>query len=163
MLDRREIRQNPDAVKEAVRVKGIDLDVDELLHLDAASRKLTHELDQAQAYRKSSSREFAQADEARRAELKAEHAELDTQLRQLREQLAETTQKLQELMLLTPTIPWEGAPVGPDESANVTIRTFGTPAGIRFPGPGPRASCWKSAAGLTSPGPARSPGNAPTR
>ncbi len=132
MLDRREIRQNPDAVKEAVRVKGIDLDVDELLHLDAVSRKLQHELNQAQARRKSSSREFAQADEARRAELRAEHAELDTDLRQLRDQLAETTQKLQGLMLLTPTIPWEGAPVGPDESANVTIRTFGTPPEFDF-------------------------------
>jgi seryl-tRNA synthetase len=132
MLDRREIRQNPDAVKEAVRVKGIDLDVDELLHLDAVSRKLQHELNQAQARRKSSSKEFAQADEARRAELRAEHAELDTDLRQLRDQLAETTQKLQGLMLLTPTIPWTGAPVGPDESANVTIRTFGTPPEFDF-------------------------------
>ena len=132
MLDRREIRQNPDAVKEAVRVKGIDLDVDELLHLDAVARKLQHELDQAQARRKSSSKEFAQADEARRAQLRAEHAELETHLRQLREQLAETTERLQGLMLLTPTIPWEGAPVGPDESANVTIRTFGTPPEFDF-------------------------------
>ena len=132
MLDRREIRENPDAVKDAVRAKGIDLDVDEILHLDAASRKLQHELNQAQARRKSSSKEFAQADEARRAELRAEHAELETHLRALREQLAETTEKLQALMLLTPTIPWEGAPVGPDESANVTIRTFGTPPEFDF-------------------------------
>jgi seryl-tRNA synthetase len=132
MLDRREIRQNPDAVKDAVRAKGIDLDVDELLHLDAVSRKLQHELDQAQARRKSSSKEFAQADEARRAELKAEHAELETHLRALRDQLAETTEKLQGLMLLTPTIPWRGAPVGPDESANVTIRTYRTPPEFDF-------------------------------
>ncbi|MGO9187134.1 MAG: serine--tRNA ligase [Streptosporangiaceae bacterium] len=132
MLDRREIRQNPDAVKAAVRAKGIDLDVDEILHLDAASRKLQHELNQAQAHRKSSSREFAQADEARRAELRAEHAELETHLRALREQLAETAEKLQALMLLTPTIPWAGAPVGPDESANVVIRTHGTPPEFDF-------------------------------
>ena len=39
MLDRREIRENPDAVKDAVRKKGIDLDVDELLHLDRATRR----------------------------------------------------------------------------------------------------------------------------
>ena len=132
MLDRREIREHPDAVKDAVRAKGIDLDVDEILHLDAASRKLQHELNQAQARRKSSSKEFARADEARRAELRAEHAELETHLRALREQLAETTEKLQALMLLTPTIPWEGAPVGPDESANVTIRTHRTPPEFDF-------------------------------
>src|SRR5580704_2353316 len=132
MLDRRVIRENPDAVKHAVRVKGIDLDVDELLDLDQASRKLTHELDQAQARRKASSKEFARADEARRAELRAEHAELETQLRELREQLAETSAKLQQLMLLTPTIPWDGAPVGPDDSANVVIRTVGTPPEFGF-------------------------------
>src|SRR5271157_676796 len=132
MLDRREIRQHPDEVKAAVRAKGIDLDVDELVHLDAASRNLQHELDQAQARRRSSSREFAQADEARRAELRAEHAELETQLRALRDQLAATTEKLQGLMLLTPTIPWAGAPVGPDESANVTIRTCRTPPEFDF-------------------------------
>jgi len=126
MLDKRFIRENPDAVKAAVRVKGIDLDVDELLHLDQASRKLQHELDQAQARRKSSAKEYAQADEARRAALKTEHEELDAHLKSLRDQLAETNEKLQDLLLLTPTIPWAGAPVGPDESANVTIRTWGT-------------------------------------
>jgi len=132
MLDKREIRENPDAVKAAVRVKGIDLDVDELLDLDRASRKLQHELDQAQARRKSSAKEFAQADDARRAQLRAEHAELEAQLKALREQLAETTERLNALLLLTPTIPWQGAPVGPDESANVVIRTVGTPPEFGF-------------------------------
>ena len=132
MLDRREIRDDPDAVKAAVRKKGIDLDVDELLDLDRAARKLQHELDQAQARRKSSAKEFAQADDARRAQLRAQHAELEAQLKELREQLAETTEKLNGLMLLTPTIPWEGAPVGPDESANVVIRTVGTPPEFDF-------------------------------
>src|SRR6266478_6356352 len=123
MLDRREIRENPDAVKDAVRNKGIDLDVDELLDLDRAGRKLQHELDQAQARRKNSAKEFAKADDARRAELRAQHAELEAQLKDLREQLAETTEKLHALLLLTPTIPWQGAPVGPDDSANLILRT----------------------------------------
>jgi seryl-tRNA synthetase len=132
MLDRRLIREDPDAVRAAVRVKGIDLDVDELLKLDRESRSLQHELDQAQARRKSSAREFAAADQARRAELRAEHAELETRLRALREQLAETTERLRGLLLLTPMIPWSGAPVGPDESANVVIRTVGTPPEFGF-------------------------------
>ena len=132
MLDRREIRENPDAVRDAVRKKGIDLDVDELLDLDRAVRKLQHELDQAQARRKSSAREFAQADDARRAQLRGEHAELETQLKALRELLAETTEKLNGLLLLVPMIPWDGAPVGPDESANVVIRSVGTPPEFGF-------------------------------
>jgi seryl-tRNA synthetase len=132
MLDRREIRENPDAVKAAVRVKGIDLDVDELLDLDRSVRSLQTDVDRAQARRKSSSKEFAKADDARRAELRAEHAELEIQLKALREQLAEATEKLQGLLLLTPTIPWEGAPVGPDDSANTIVRTVGTPPEFGF-------------------------------
>src|ERR1700733_1941882 len=132
MLDRRFIRENPDAVKDAVRVKGLDLDVDELLHLDVQTRKLQGELDQAQARRKSSAKEFAKADEARREQLREESAELDEYLRSLREQLAEASTRLDALLLLTPTIPWQGTPVGPDESANVVIRTHGKPPEFDF-------------------------------
>jgi seryl-tRNA synthetase len=124
MLDRRFIRSNPDAVKQAVRAKGLDLDVDELLEVDQRVRKLTTELDEAQAQRKSSAKEFAKADENRRAELRGQHKELESRLSQLREELSEASAQLQELLLRTPTIPWEGAPIG-DESANVTIRSWG--------------------------------------
>src|ERR1700759_3705696 len=124
MLDRRFIRSNPDAVKQAVRVKGLDLDVDELLAVDHRVRKLTTELDEAQAQRKSSAKEFARADEARRAELRAQHQELETRLSQLREELGEASAQLQQLLLHTPSNPGEGAPVGA-EPANTTIRTGG--------------------------------------
>src|ERR1700684_1504887 len=133
MLDKRFIREHPDQVKAAVRVKGINLDVDQLLDLDRESRRLQTELDHAQALRKSSSKEYARADEGRRAELKIEHEKLEAHRKSLREQLAETSEALNALMLLTPTIPWPGAPVGPDESANVTIRSVGQPPEFGFP------------------------------
>jgi seryl-tRNA synthetase len=132
MLDRRFIRENPDAVKEAVRVKGLSLDVDELLSLDVLTRGLQGELDQAQARRKASAKEFPKADEARREQLRKESKELDEQLQSLREHLAEASARLDALLLLTPTIPWPGTPVGPDESANVVIRTHGEPPKFEF-------------------------------
>jgi len=94
MLDKRFIREHPDEVKAAVRVKGINLDVDELLSLDQASRSLQHEVDQAQARRKSTAKEYARADDARRAQLKADNDALDVRLKALRDQLAETNDKL---------------------------------------------------------------------
>src|ERR1700729_3246141 len=125
MLDRRFIRDNPEAVKAAVRVKGIDLDVDELLSLDQSSRELQREVDEAQTRRKAFAKEFARADEATRVTLRAEHDEQDLHLKEVRESLAEVNEKLQALLLLTPMIPWTGTPVGRDDSANVTIRTWG--------------------------------------
>jgi len=132
MLDKRFIRENPDAVKQAVRDKGLDLDVDELLRLDRENRKLQGEVDQAQSRRKSFSKEFAKADAARKEELRAESAGADQELKKLREALAATSERLDELMLQTPTIPWDGAPVGPDESANTVLRTWGAPPGFDF-------------------------------
>jgi seryl-tRNA synthetase len=131
MLDRRFIRDNPEAVKAAVRVKGIDLDVDELLRLDQSSRELQRELDEAQTQRKSFAREFAKADEAAREKLRAEHEEQDLHLKSVREQLTDVNERLQALLLRTPMIPWTGAPVG-DESANLTIRTWGEQPAFDF-------------------------------
>ena len=131
MLDRRFIRDNPEAVKAAVRVKGIDLDVDELLRLDQSSRELQRDLDEAQTQRKSFAREFGKADEATREKLRAEHEEQDLHLRSVREQLTDVNERLQALLLLTPMVPWTGAPVG-DESANVTIRTWGEQPAFDF-------------------------------
>ena len=125
MLDRRFIRDNPDAVKEAVRVKGVDLDVDEVLAVDERVRKLQHELDDAQARKRSLSKQFAKAIPAEQEELRTESNNLDDRLKQLRDALDTGNTKLKDLLLLTPTIPWEGAPIGEDESANVRIRTWG--------------------------------------
>ena len=128
MLDKRFIREHPDEVKAAVRVKGINLDVDELLKLDQASRELQHKVDDTQALRKSSAGGAAAASEERRAYLRS----LGDDVKRYRAELAETNEKLTGLLLRTPTIPWDGAPVGPDESANVVIRTVGTPPEFSF-------------------------------
>ncbi|MGH3939525.1 MAG: serine--tRNA ligase [Pseudonocardiaceae bacterium] len=133
MLDKRFIRDNPDAVKEAVRVKGVNLDVDELLALDETTRKLQHELDQGQARKRTLSKGFAKADATQREELRAESNELDAQLKQLRDALDESNTRLNDLLLITPNIPWDQAPIGPDESANVTIKTWGQKPEFDFP------------------------------
>jgi seryl-tRNA synthetase len=132
MLDRRSIRDNPEALREAVRVKGIDLDVDELLSLDQSSRELQRELDEAQTRRKAFAKEFAKADEETRAKLKAEHEEQDQHLKSVRDQLSQVNDDLQALLLRAPMTPWTGSPVGPDDSANVTIKVWGEKPAFDF-------------------------------
>jgi len=132
MLDRRFIRDNPATVREAVRAKGLNLDVDRILALDEQFRSIQHDVDRTQAEKKSLSKRFAAADDAGRVELRAESARLDDVLKERRESLTAVTGELDALMLLTPGIPWSGAPVGPDESSNVTIRTHGKPPQFDF-------------------------------
>ena len=132
MLDRRFIRENPEAVRAAARVKGIDLDVDELLRLDQQTRELQREMDEANTRRKGLAKEFAKSSDERKAELRAESSELDDRIRKLREELAAASDKLGSLLLQVPMIPWTGAPVGPGEESNVVIKTVGTPPHFDF-------------------------------
>ena len=128
MLDKRFIREHPDDVKKAVREKGINLDVDELLDLDRASPQAPARSGQDPGAQEELGRWTRQGERGAQGYLR----NLNDTSRPSREDLAETNEKLQRLMLLTPTIPWAGAPVGPDESANVTIRIFGTPPEFDF-------------------------------
>lgn len=132
MLDRRFIREHPDAVKAAVRVKGVDLDVDDLLHTDQQVRKLQHEVDEAQARRKSFAKQFAGADDETRTRLRAEHEVFDAQLKASKDELGQASTRLNDLLLATPQIPWPGTPVGNDESDNVVIRVWGEQPSFDF-------------------------------
>jgi seryl-tRNA synthetase len=132
MLDRRFIRENPAAVKAAVEVKGIDLDVDELLSVDQQTRDLQREMDEANTRRKSLAKEFGKASEERRQQLRAESGELDERIRKIRDELSDASSRLESLLLLVPMIPWSGTPIGPDEDANVQIKVVGTPPEFDF-------------------------------
>jgi seryl-tRNA synthetase len=132
MLDRKFVRNNVALVKQAVEAKGLDLDVDELVELDVQVRELTAQVNDAQGRRKRFAAEYAKADPETREAMKEQNEAAAPRLRALREQLAAATERLDALMLQTPGIPWEGAPVGPDESANAVLRREGTPPRFDF-------------------------------
>jgi seryl-tRNA synthetase len=132
VLDIRRIREDPDTVKRAVQDKGVDLDVDALLALDAEVRGLKRRSEEAQAERKRMSKEFGRADEQTKTELRERLAANDEQLTSLREELAARQGEFDELMLLTPGIPWEGAPIGHSEAENVVIKHVGEPRSFAF-------------------------------
>ena len=56
MLDIKFIRQNPDAVKKAIRDKNVDLDLDKLLAADERKRHVMTELEQLRAEQNKRSR-----------------------------------------------------------------------------------------------------------
>ena len=119
-------------MKRAVEVKDVDLDVDALLALDAEVRRLKHDSETAQAERKRLSKEFGRADEQTKARLRETLAENDRVLTSLQEQLTARQAEFDELMLLTPGIPWEGAPIGQSEADNVVIKKVGEPRTFDF-------------------------------
>jgi len=125
MLSMDFIRERPDAVAQAIAAKGVDLDLDVLLALDAEVRSAKGEIEALRAERNAISAGFQSAAPADRAALSAKAKAAGARAGELEAALADKEAALKEMMLKLPGIPWEGAPVGPNEDSNVVIRTEG--------------------------------------
>ena len=126
------VRANRETVERAIRDKGVDLDLDELLTLDADVRAAKTGIDKLRAERNAVSAKFKDASPEERAELGRQAKEAGAQASALEAEIAGKDAKLKALMLRMPGIPYEGAPVGPDESFNTVIRTEGQPPKFDF-------------------------------
>ncbi len=119
------VRENPDLVRKAIEEKNVTLDVDALIGLDGEVRSLKSEVDELRRLRNEISAGFKTADPAERPALGAKAKEYGARAGEVEAALAEKEEALKGLMLRLPGIPWEGAPVGPDESFNTVVRQEG--------------------------------------
>src|SRR5690606_16256322 len=119
-------------VERAIETKGVDLDLDALLSLDAEARALKTGIDSERAARNAISARFKDAAPEEKAKLGAEAKAAGARASGLESELAEKEAALKALMLRLPGIPYEGAPVGPDESFNIVVRQEGNPPRFDF-------------------------------
>jgi len=126
------IKANRETVERAIRDKNVDLDLDALLALDAEVRAAKTEIDRLRAERNSVSARFKDATPEQKAELGKQAKEAGARASSLEGELSTKEAELKALMLMLPGIPYEGAPVGPDESFNTVIRTVGEPPKFDF-------------------------------
>jgi len=126
MLSLAFIRENPDAVRQAVAQKNVTLDLDALLALDGEVRALKTRVDGLRAERNAISDGFKNAAPEERPALGAKAKAIGAEIGETEGALDEKQAALDALLLRVPNIPWEGAPVGPDETANVVVRREGT-------------------------------------
>jgi seryl-tRNA synthetase len=120
------VKSNRTDVERAIRDKGVDLDLDSLLAFDSEARALKTEIDRLRAERNAVSARFKDASPEEKAELGRIAKEAGARAGQLESELSGKEAALKALMLRLPGIPFEGAPVGPDESFNTVIRTEGS-------------------------------------
>jgi seryl-tRNA synthetase len=119
------IKANRETVEKAIRDKGVDLDIDALLALDGEVRGAKTEIDRLRAERNAVSARFKDAKPEEKAELGRQAKEAGARASELEGGLSDKEAELKALMLKLPGIPYDGAPVGPDESFNQVIRTEG--------------------------------------
>jgi len=119
------IKANRETVEKAIRDKGVELDLDALLALDAEVRGAKTQIDQLRAERNAVSAKFKDATAKEKAELGRQAKEAGARASEIESGLEAKEAELKALMLKLPGIPYKGAPVGPDESFNTVIRTEG--------------------------------------
>ncbi|MEO7787030.1 MAG: serine--tRNA ligase [Sphingomicrobium sp.] len=125
MLSMDFIKRNRADVERAIRDKGVGIDLDALLALDEAVRSAKTRIDELRAERNAISASFKDAKPNEKAALGARAKEAGAQASAIGAEGAANEAQLKATMLRLPGIPWEGAPVGPDENSNTVIRTEG--------------------------------------
>lgn len=136
MLDLTFIRNHPDIVKEAARLKNNPIDIDALLALDQRVLALQHHVEEIRAQQNHLSKSIQQAAKEQNTVLRntliAEGKQLAEQIKEIEPQLAQLSDERYNLLLLVPNIPDPSAPIGKDEHDNVPMRSWGEPTHLDF-------------------------------
>ncbi len=131
MLDIKWIRENPQALDEALAKRGANPESRNLLALDEARRQHLTRLQEAQERRNAASKEIGRAmasgDKALADKLKAEVAELKGFVQEGEAEERRLDTELRDALARVPNVPLEDVPVGADENDNVEVRKVGKP------------------------------------
>ena len=130
MLDIKFIRENPDAVRNACRLKGFEDYNDQILALDSRVRELKTVTQTKTAEKNKITREIPTA--ADKAPLIARSKELGAQIAADMAELADKEAVLNDLLHRVPQIPAATAPIGKDDSENIEVRRVGSPREFDF-------------------------------
>ena len=126
MLDLKFIRDNPGLVKDAIRVKRINLDLDELLRLDRELSDVRQRVETLQAERNANAKAVPKASKEEKPGLIEKGKALGEEVKTLEPTLRAHEDALRQLLLRVPNIPLPGVPEGVDDSDNVELRREGT-------------------------------------
>ena len=122
MLDIKFIRENADLMKEVVKNKAVNLDIDKFLDLDKKRRDLIQESEEVKSRQKKLGKE--ERDEA---------INLKKKFHILNKKLQDIQKEYEKLMLLVPNVYSEDTPIGFDDSDNKEVYRWGNIPEFDFP------------------------------
>ncbi len=131
MLDIKWVRDNPDALDNALKARGAAPAAAELVALDDQRRSHIAKLQDAQTRRNAASKDIGKAkasgDEAAAQKLIDEIAELKDFIQTGEDESRRLDAALNDALANIPNVPLDDVPVGEDEAANVEVRKVGEP------------------------------------
>ena len=124
MLDIRALRQDGDAIREALKKRGYDLDLAGFESLDARRKEADMRSQDLQAQRKKASKEVG--------ELIKSGMDVDAAKAQEVARAKAVQEEIREFLMGVPNVPVDEVPAGNDEDDNVEVRQWGTPTELSF-------------------------------
>lgn len=134
MLDIRWILDNQDSFKKAMKDRGMEVDLPELLSLYEALRKAQTDFDQLRAHQNSTSKEIAKLQKEKKdasAFLK-EMQEVAAKVKELQSKDSNLQDQLKQKLLVIPNVPQDDVPVAGDATGNKEIREWGKKPAFSF-------------------------------
>ncbi|WP_064615316.1 serine--tRNA ligase [Streptobacillus moniliformis] len=134
MLDMKFIRENVELVKQGLKNRKSEYNLDELLEMDIKRRTLLTEVETLKKERNDVSAIIGK--NAREGidstELKENMAKVSNKIKELDVEVLEIEEKQKMLLLTIPNVPHVSTPVGESEDDNVEIRRWGKPTEFNF-------------------------------
>jgi len=134
MLDVKFVRENIGLVRQMLKNRQSDLNLEPFLELDETRRHILVDVEQKKHRRNVASEEISKLKKEKKdaSILVEEMKELGQQIKVLDEQSAEVEHKFRDLLLIIPNMPDNSVPVGSDEKDNEQIRTWGEKPAFDF-------------------------------
>ncbi len=129
MLDPKILRSSPETVAANLKRRGFELDIELFKSLDADRKQLDTTVSALRNERNTRSKQIGRAKASGEdvQPLLDEAQDLGEELRTSEAELGKVLEQLEEIRVSMPNLLHESVPDGQDESANVEIRTWGTP------------------------------------
>lgn len=127
MLDMKFIRENPELVREGIRLKNEKADLDTLLKLDKKRREILNKAENLKKERNENSKKVSELKKTAQdaGEIIERTKEISLEIKQMDTDLAELETQLKHELDRIPNIPHESAPKGLSESDNREIKHWG--------------------------------------
>lgn len=133
MLDIKFIKENQNAVRQAIQLKNVRLNLDDLLNCEQIVSDHRRKIEALQAERNANAKKVSQAKAEEREDLICKGKEIGQEIEKLKTALVDTEQQLKDFLLLVPNIPSKDAPIGKNEEDNVEVKKWGAPRNFDFP------------------------------
>jgi len=127
MLDLKLITSNPDFVKESLKKRNTEIDIDAILNLDEKRRNLIKNVEELKKLRNDTSKEIGNIKKSGGdiTEISAKMKKVSEDISEIDNVIKELEEKIRDILLTIPNIPDETTPVGLSEESNVFYKSSG--------------------------------------